>query len=310
MAAPFFKSPSFYLTLVVIILAVLLISEIGFKQVEGPDLEASSTHRAGPTRAIPFSPELWKSNPEQPRSILRGMEAFYHTSKFAPEYVGDALSCTQCHYAGGRQLGMLGLIGIAPLYPRYDSRNEKTISLTERLQSCFLRSENGKAPPPEDPVLRNLLDYVTALSTGERGVKQEVPYDFVTIAKPDLIPIENLSPERGQALYRQKCAACHMDSGQGDQWAPPLWGEKSFNDGAGLARVYTLASFIREAMPHSAPTSRSAEDAQQIAAFINAHERPAFAGKAQDYPSGKIPVDAVYYTRRYPQNPLKLKLGN
>lgn len=80
------------------------------------------------------------------------------------------------------------------------------------------------------------------------------------IAKERQIPIQQLDPKLGQQLYAQKCAACHGQDGQGIQLAPglkpgPLWGPNSWNDGAGLARVYTLAGFLRYAMPYSQPGS-------------------------------------------------------
>jgi thiosulfate dehydrogenase len=124
------------------------------------------------------------------------------------------------------------------------------------------------------------------------------------VAKEQLIPIDQLDPRAGGQLYAANCASCHGDNGQG-QVGPPLWGQGSFNDGAGTARVYTLAGFIRYAMPLTAPGSLSDEDAQQLAAFIDSHDRPAFAGKEQDYATGNTPVDAVYYPQRYEQNPLR-----
>jgi cytochrome c len=61
-------------------------------------------------------------------------------------------------------------------------------------------------------------------------------------------------------------------------------------------------------MPLSSPSSLSLEQAQQVAAFLDAQPRPVYAAKAQDYPDGKVPVDAVYYPQRYLENPLHLKL--
>jgi|DewCreStandDraft_1066081.scaffolds.fasta_scaffold36462_1 cytochrome c len=58
-------------------------------------------------------------------------------------------------------------------------------------------------------------------------------------------------------------------------------------------------------MPANAPGSLTDEEAQQLAALIDGQPRPVFAGKAQDYPDGQVPVDAVYYPQRYPRNPLQ-----
>jgi thiosulfate dehydrogenase len=286
----------------------MLSEDIIFRKEISTPLEPATVHHAGAAQVIPFNKAIWKTDPNKAQSILLGAEIFYQTKKYAPQYVGNALSCTQCHFNGGRQEGMLGLIDIASLYPHYEARSHKTIDLKERLQSCFLRSENGKAPPTDDPLLQNLNDYVTALTVGKPNKKDPDWMDFITIAKNDRIPIESLDPAKGKILFEQKCAACHMSNGQGDQWAPPLWGDSSFNDGAGLGRIYTLASFVHDAMPLSDPTSLSPADAQQIAAYVDAHDRPNYSGKDQDYVDETIPPDAVYYTRRYPQNPMKVKL--
>jgi cytochrome c len=73
-----------------------------------------------------------------------------------------------------------------------------------------------------------------------------------------------------------------------------------------MARVYTLAGYIRYAMPLTQPGILSDAEAQHVAAYITAMERPVYPGKAQDYPGGP-PVDAVYYPQ-YPENPMRQKL--
>jgi thiosulfate dehydrogenase len=116
------------------------------------------------------------------------------------------------------------------------------------------------------------------------------------------LPIEKLSPERGQAIYAERCTSCHGQDGQGvqigDKKAGPLWGPASWNDGAGASRVYSLAGIIRYSMPYLDPGSLSDEDAQQVAAFITSQPRPAFPHKELDYARATVPVDAVYYRKR------------
>ena len=84
----------------------------------------------------------------------------------------------------------------------------------------------------------------------------------------------------------------------GDKKPGPLWGPDSWNDGAGAARIYTLAGMIRYAMPYLNPGSLTDEEAQQIAAFINSMPRPEYPLKRFDYRQGRIPPDAVYYMSR------------
>jgi thiosulfate dehydrogenase len=99
----------------------------------------------------------------------------------------------------------------------------------------------------------------------------------------------------------EKCSNCHGADGQGveigDKKAGPLWGPDSWNDGAGAARIYTLAGMIRYAMPYLDPGSLTDEEAQHISAFINSKHRPEFPFKDADYRVEKLPVDAVYYKR-------------
>ena len=100
----------------------------------------------------------------------------------------------------------------------------------------------------------------------------------------------------------QKCATCHGQEGQGTDLGGltpgPLWGEASWNDGAGMARTATLAGYLRHAMPYTAPGSLTDEEAQLIAAWLTAQPRPVFAGKPRDYLREPLPPDAVYYPRR------------
>ena len=55
------------------------------------------------------------------------------------------------------------------------------------------------------------------------------------------------------------CSVCHGINGDGEKLPnsnvykyPPLWGENSFNNGAGMTRVITAAQFIKANMPYGA----------------------------------------------------------
>lgn len=240
--------------------------------------------------------------------VKLGQQIFTQTPRNAPQYVGNALSCSNCHINGGQKEGALPLAGIAAQFPAFSPRDNRLISLEDRIRSCFARSEAGTAPPYDSKELLAVSAYLTWLSEGQPEGVSPPWRGKNTIQQEHLIPIADLKPQRGQQLFGEKCAACHGQDGQG-LTGPPLWGPKSFNDGAGTGRVYTLAGFIRYAMPLNAPGSLTDEEAQQIAAFIDSHDRPAFNAKDKDYTGGKVPVDAVYYPQRYPQNPLKQGSG-
>ncbi|HSH46342.1 MAG TPA: c-type cytochrome, partial [Longimicrobiales bacterium] len=232
------------------------------------------------------------------------------TPTHAAEYTGNDISCGNCHLNGGQRFRALPLTGIAATFPEPRRREARLFSLEDRIRGCFLRSMNGTPPPYDSPELLAITAYITWLSEGQPMGKSPRWRGQNVIAQENLVPIEQLDPERGQALYAQHCTACHGADGQGVDLgmvtAGALWGPRSWNDGAGAARVYTLAGFIRHAMPLTQPGVLTDQEAQHVAAYINAQERPAYPGKADDYPDG-APIDAVYYPQ-YPENPLRARL--
>lgn len=101
------------------------------------------------------------------------------------------------------------------------------------------------------------------------------------------------SPDKGKLVYNSKCALCHQPNGAGlpinaakpaqGYIYPPLWGQDSFNNGAGMARVITAAQYIKANMPLGNATL-SDEEAFDVAAYINSQPRPQRAGLEQDFP--------------------------
>ena len=114
--------------------------------------------------------------------------------------------------------------------------------------------------------------------------------------------MDQLDQKKGESLFLERCTSCHGVDGQGvaigDKKPGPLWGAASWNDGAGAARVYTLAGIIRYSMPYLDPGSLTDEEAQQLAAFITSKPRPVYPFKDRDYRTEKLPADSVYYAKR------------
>ncbi len=73
-----------------------------------------------------------------------------------------------------------------------------------------------------------------------------------------------------------------------------LWGPKSFNIGAGMARLDTAAAFVKVSMPFGQGGSLREQEAFDVAAFFTRQPRPDFAGKLEDWPKGGKPDDARY----------------
>lgn len=99
---------------------------------------------------------------------------------------------------------------------------------------------------------------------------------YPKIDKPELEP----SISRGETVYQTSCATCHGSDGlgikgeDGRSYFPPLWGPNSYNWGAGMHRINTAAYFIYENMPLGKSIQLSVQDAWDVAAFVNSHERP------------------------------------
>jgi len=250
---------------------------------------------------VPLAPPAASAMPSGPLgdAVRLGLRLMTDTQAAAKPYVGNGLTCVDCHLEAGRAANAAPLVGLTGLFPEFRSRTGRVESLEERINDCFVRSMNGRSLPLASPEMLGLLAYTAWLSQGV-PVGSEVAgrgfRDIQAPAPPD--------PGRGKALYGERCAACHGATGQGTAGAggtfvfPPLWGPKSFNTGAGMARVSIAAAFVQAKMPLGNAGSLTDQDAFDIAAYFTAQPRPAFAAAVRDWPHGERPADARSAPRR------------
>ncbi|WP_437203355.1 c-type cytochrome [Planctomicrobium sp. SH664] len=190
-------------------------------------------------------------------------------------YIGNALNCTSCHLKNGTDPRAATFLGVATAYPAWSPREQRVITLEDRILNCFMRSCHGTRPPLGSEVSVSIAAYITWLSEDQplkMNGKSSLGPSAVPVLKLDL---EMADQARGKDLYTTRCAACHGDDGQGDNDNPPVWGKRSFNDGAGLADVIKLASWLKVSMPLD-ETDLTEQEALDLAAYVNSHERPAF----------------------------------
>lgn len=217
----------------------------------------------------------------------------------AMRYAGNNLACSSCHLDGGRRRYGLSLIGVAGAYPRDMARENAMQSLAQRINGCFERSMNGRALPENSREMAAIIAYIGFLSDA-------APADMEGRGAPAIQQMERAAdPARGATIYSANCAVCHGANGQGLRNTngegysyPPLWGPDSFNTGAGMHRIITAANFIRANMPygvtHESP-QLTAEQAFDVAAFINVQPRPERDHLDRDYPDRtRKPVDAPF----------------
>ena len=84
----------------------------------------------------------------------------------------------------------------------------------------------------------------------------------------------------------------------GDYITPAVWGDGSYNNGAGANRLLTLAPFLQSNMPLGTEWKQpvlSTDDAYDVAAYVDSMPRPQLANLEKDYPNlSKKPVDCPY----------------
>lgn len=246
-------------------------------------------------KSVPLDPPAASSIPAGALgdAIRRGLAVVVDTQNAAKGYLGNGLVCANCHIDAGRQAYASPLAGLTGLFPAYSSRSASVESLEQRINDCFLRSMNGRPLPSGSAEMIGLLAYIAWLSEGVPTGVQVQGRGFKDITAPAAV-----DPARGKTLFGAQCAACHGETGQGLKTAaggytfPPLWGDASFNDGAGMSRTSIAAAFIQTKMPLGRGGSLTDQQAFDIAAYITAQPRPHFPGNPNDWPAGGRPTDA------------------
>ena len=241
------------------------------------------------------------------RSLLTATYAHIGPNVSNPEkrYAGNNLACANCHLdAGLKKFGLL-LVGAYADYPAYSKRTGRESTIEDRINNCMTRSMNGRALPPDSRELAALATYLKVLSTGIDAGADVIGQGAGSMA----LLTRAADPERGQRVFNRTCAAeCHGTDGAGVRngtasdalgyLVPPLWGSDSFNDGAGMNRLITIANFVHSNMPNGANWSQpmvSQDDAWDVGAYVVSQSRPRKADLTADFPDRLTkPVDAPY----------------
>jgi thiosulfate dehydrogenase len=249
------------------------------------------------------------------RSVRYGRDLISHTSfLLGPDaagasmrYSGNGLECQSCHLdAGTRRFG-IPLAGVWAVFPTFIGRENEVRTLEERINGCMERSMNGRSLPEGGPEMKAMLAYIRYISEGVSVGQPALGRGIPALPLPDKVS----DPQHGAEVYETQCAICHQPDGQGKRLEsaqaaqerrrfqfPPLWGPESYNDGAGMARSITAASFIRANMPFGTDFEHpvlAPQDAFDVAVFMNSQPRPHKARVESDYPNPSLkPADAAY----------------
>lgn len=216
-------------------------------------------------------------HPKMKEAIRRGYDLFTNTQQLYGKNVFNSMNCSSCHMGEGR-LPFAGPIWPAAIdLPAFRGKNGHVNSLEERLVGCFTYSMNGLPPAYGSDDMLALTLYAQYLATGVPMFSKDKIYGrgYPRLDEPK----QPADAKRGEVAYQENCAICHGKDGAGKKQAdtviyPALWGDDSYNWGAGIIRVFTLAAFIRHNMPIGKPNTVSVQDAWDIAQYVNTQERP------------------------------------
>lgn len=235
-----------------------------------------------------------------PLAAARGKELIRSTYKYLGDqsvhraangrpYVGNKLACTNCHMEDGTQPNASPFVVVAKKYAApglFNARSNIFLDPEARVNTCFERSLAGEALPRDSQWMTDIVAYFNFLATGIQP-----GYTFREVAGQEFPSVTALTraadPERGRRIFKNRCAECHENNGQGE-WLddqerflfPAVWGDDSFGLMSGMGRLATAATMVWGTMPRNQvnimdPTTRMPQaDAWDVAAYLLSNDHP------------------------------------
>lgn len=242
------------------------------------------------------------TTPALKQQVEYGKELIAHTAKYlgpngSVQKMSNGMNCQNCHLQAGTVVFGNNYGSVASLYPKFRTRSGAVESVYKRVNDCFERSLNGKALDSGGKEMQAIKAYIYFVGSNVPRGQKAPGSGFKELAYLD----RAADPAKGQAVYTTKCLSCHQVNGEGvlntdktEFTYPPLWGNSSFNDGAGLYRISNFSKYIKYNMPqgttHKSP-QLSDEEAWDVAAFVLSQQRPHIAAP-EDWPDiSTKPVD-------------------
>ncbi len=256
---------------------------------------------------------LWKApdtlsipKTEQGKLIRYGRELIAHTAAYlgpngSVKKISNGMNCQNCHLEAGTKPFGNNYGSVASTYPKFRARSGSIESIEKRVNDCLERSLNGKSIDSLSREIRAMVAYIKWLGKDVAKGKKAKGAGLFKLA----FLSRAADSTKGQLLYEQKCVTCHGKNGEGLKKAngveylyPPLWGDHSFNVGAGLYRISNFANYIYANMPLGATfyePQLTQDEAWDIAAYVVSLERPIkkfpsdwpkIASKPIDHPFG------------------------
>lgn len=227
--------------------------------------------------------------------------SYYLGPKGTVAAISNGMNCENCHREGGTKFYGNCFSAVASIYPGFRARSGIVESIVFRINDCMKRSLNGNPLDSNSREMKAMVAYLKWLGKDvPKGIKpagansEELPY---LSRKADTA--------MGKLVFLDKCQRCHGADGSGQLNAagygfvyPPLWGNNSYNTGAGMYRISRFAGFVKNNMPYGTTYDNpelTNEEAWDVAAYVNSQPRPVkifnedwpdISKKAIDHPYG------------------------
>jgi thiosulfate dehydrogenase len=207
------------------------------------------------------------------------------------------MNCQNCHLNAGTVPFGNNYGKVASTYPKLRNRSGMLEGFEKRVNDCIERSLNGQKLGENSREMQAIVAYLKWV--GKDVQKGETLPGF------GLLELNSLDrpadPEKGALVYEKYCGRCHGENGEGQlaesglEWTyPPLYGDKSYNVGAGLYRLSKFAAYVKANMPYGVTFENpflTDEEAWDVAAYVNSMPRPE-KDLSADWPDvSKKPVD-------------------
>lgn len=227
--------------------------------------------------------------------------SYYLGTHGTVSHTANSLNCQNCHLEGGTKPFGNNFGKVSSTYPLYRSRNDAVQNIQDRINDCMVRSMNGQTLAASSKEMKAIEAYIRWLG---KDVPKGKAYGGTKIKALPLLD-RPASPTKGKLVFQAKCQICHGVDGLGQKnfentgyTYPPLWGPESYNDGAGMFRLKSIAAFVYTNMPFGTDYKHpelTKEQAWDVGAFVNSQPRPhldqsqdwlQLAKKPVDYPKG------------------------
>jgi cytochrome c len=220
-------------------------------------------------------------------------------------YVSSITACSSCHFTGGHvpfgtpmyqspsKYKPNPATGLGPYFGPLGYHRDLEDSILDCLQNCM---NADRVPAKDDPVMVAMVEYIHWVADGITDPAMKENWNLLPpeagAKLPTIAGIASMhaDPVRGGLLYANQCSDCHDKDGPGQgefrtdeerPRIPALWGVlNGFTRGAAFHRNTVLAAYVQKHMPYDAPATLSNQDALDIAAYINAPDKPRGDGLA------------------------------